>query len=305
MHETEEMMEISWKPVSMEDRDIIESYYEKEQSMSCEFSFANNLLWMPYYSIRYAIIRDCLVFISHESICSVCFPLGRGDIQGVVDDLLQYFSEIGRKFQMHLVTREQFARLEELYPGKFDIAYNRDAADYIYEAEKLRTLAGKKLHGKRNHINKFKQLYPDWSFEELNDENTQECLAMAEEWGTQNLVEQDEEKDAEFEITLRALRERERLHLRGGLIRANGKVVAFSLGEPCNRETYVVHIEKAFADVPGAYPMINQQFVEHIAEGYRYINREDDIGSEGLRKAKLSYFPDILLEKGLVTRKGE
>ena len=128
---------------------------------------------------------------------------------------------------------------------------------------------------------------------------------MAEEWGTQNLVEQDEEKDAEFEITLRALRERERLHLRGGLIRANGKVVAFSLGEPCNRETYVVHIEKAFADVPGAYPMINQQFVEHIAEGYRYINREDDIGSEGLRKAKLSYFPDILLEKGLVTRKGE
>lgn len=298
-------MEINWKPVTVEDRDIIEKFYEKEQSMSCEFTFANNELWMPYYSIRYALIRDCLVFISHESICSVSFPLGRGDVRGVVEDLIAYFKQIGRKFQMHLVTREQYARLEQYFPGVFEISYNRDAADYIYDAEKLRTLAGKKLHGKRNHINKFKQLYPDWSFEMITDDNTEECIAMAKAWGEQNLEEGNEEKDAEYEITIRALREREHLHLSGGLIRAGGQVVAFSLGEPCNHDTYVVHIEKAYADVPGAYPMINQQFATQIAAGYRYINREDDIGSEGLRKAKLSYFPEILLEKGLVTKKEE
>jgi len=298
-------MEINWKPVTVEDRDIIERFYEKEQSMSCEFTFANNELWMPYYSIRYALIRDCLVFISHESICSVSFPLGRGDVRGVVEDLITYFKQIGRKFRMHLVTREQYARLEQYFPGVFEISYNRDAADYIYDAEKLRTLAGKKLHGKRNHINKFKQLYPDWSFEMITDDNTEECIGMAEVWGEQNLEENNEEKDAEYEITIRALREREHLHLSGGLIRADGRVVAFSLGEPCNRDTYVVHIEKAYADVPGAYPMINQQFATQIAAGYRYINREDDIGSEGLRKAKLSYFPEILLEKGLVTKKEE
>ncbi len=298
-------MEINWKHISLEDRELIESFYEKEQSMSCEFTFANNLLWSPYYSIRYAVIRDCLVFISHESVFSVSFPLGRGDLRGVVDDLLCYFEEKGRKFKMHLVTEEQFERLKRLYPDQFRIDYDRDSADYIYEAEKLRTLAGKKLHAKRNHINKFKVEHPDWSFEMITDENTPECIAMANRWAKENEVETDVEKSAEFSITVRALEGRKHLHLQGGLVRADGNVVAFSLGEPCNQETYVVHIEKAFAGIQGAYPMINQQFVEHVAAGYRYVNREEDTGSEGLRKAKLSYVPDILLEKGLVTLKAQ
>ncbi len=296
-------MNMSWKPVSMEDRELIESFYEKEQPMSCEFSFANNLLWLPYYHIRYAIVRDCLVFRSGSEGISVSFPIGKGDVKGAVEDLMAYYEAQNVPFCMHMVTREQFELLEELFPEKFQIAYNRDLADYIYEAEKLQTLAGKKLHGKRNHINKFKQMYPEWSFEELSDENTKECIEMARAWAVLNGVEQDDGKNAEFSVTIRALKEREALKLRGGLIRADGRVVAFSLGEPCSHETFVVHVEKAYADVQGAYPMINQQFVEHIAKGYRYINREEDTGAEGLRKAKLSYYPDILLEKGLVTLK--
>lgn len=188
---------------------------------------------------------------------------------------------------------------------RFQIAYDRDAADYVYEAEKLMTLAGKKLHGKRNHINKFKQEHPDWSFERIEGHNAEECIEMAREWGRQNAIDEDWEKSAEFDITLRALRQNEQLKLDGGLIRADGRVVAFSLGEPCNRETYVVHIEKAFADVQGAYPIMNQQFVEHIAVGYRYINREEDAGVEGLRKAKLSYYPDLMVEKGTVTERND
>lgn len=296
-------MEINWKHIALEDRELIESYYEKEQSMSCELSFANNLLWAPYYSIRYAVIRDCLVFISHESIFSVSFPLGRGDVAGVIEDLMAYFEEKDKKFKMHMVTPEQFARLEELFPDKFEIEYNRDSADYVYETERLKTLAGKKLHAKRNHINKFKLEHPDWSFEMIDDKNVRECIEMAEEWAAQNEAERDTEKYAEIAVTLKALKEYQELQLDGGLIRADGRVVAFSLGEPCNRETYVVHIEKAFADIQGAYPMINQQFATHVAEGYRYINREEDTGAEGLRKAKLSYFPDFLVEKGTVTLK--
>lgn len=296
-------MEINWKKITIEDRALIEHYYEREQSMSCEFSFANNLLWAPYYEIRFALVHDCLVFLSSANAFSVSYPLGRGDVKGAVEELTAQFAGRGFPFRMHLVTQQQYAHLMELFPMRFQIAYDRDAADYVYDAEKLRTLAGKKLHAKRNHIHKFQQEHPDWSFERIDGNNVEECMEMAREWGRQNAVYEDWEKSAEYDITFRALRQREELKLEGGLIRADGRVVAFSLGEPCNRETYVVHIEKAFADVQGAYTIMNQQFAQQIAAGYRYINREEDTGAEGLRKAKLSYYPDLMVEKGLVTER--
>ncbi len=293
-------METDWKEITIQDRELIEHYYEREQSMSCEFSFANNLLWASYYNVRFSVMHDCLVFLYMQNSYSVSYPLGRGDIRGAMEEISAYFERAGKPFRMHLVTPQQYARLMEFYPGRFRIEYDRDCADYIYETQKLRTLAGKKLHGKRNHINRFMQEYPDWRFERITDENVAECIAMTKEWGKINAVEEDWEKSAEYIITIRALAQRDRLKLDGGLIRANGRVVAFSLGEPCNRETYVVHIEKAYSDIQGAYPMINQQFAEHFAAGYRYVNREDDAGVEGLRKAKLSYYPDFMVEKGRV-----
>ena len=93
------------------------------------------------------------------------------------------------------------------------------------------------------------------------------------------------------------------LDLKGGILRIDGKIVAFTIGEPICPDTFVVHIEKAYADVPGAYTMINQQFVEHECMDYKYVNREDDAGSEGLRKAKLSYKPVFMVEKGHVHEK--
>jgi len=94
-------------------------------------------------------------------------------------------------------------------------------------------------------------------------------------------------------VTLNALRLLEELKLTGGLIRVEGRVIAFAIGEPLNPDTFVVHIEKAFADIQGAYPIINQQFAANAAKDYLYVNREEDTGSEGLRKAKLSYRPDF------------
>ena len=130
-----------------------------------------------------------------------------------------------------------------------------------------------------------------------------ECMEMAEEWKVQNHCAEKGEMHDEFCVTINALKYLKELELRGGLIRADGRVVAFSIGEPCGEDIFVVHIEKAFADVQGAYPIINQQFVEHEAADFRYINREEDTGEEGLRKAKLSYDPAFLMEKGLVTEK--
>lgn len=202
------------------------------------------------------------------------------------------------------MTPEYFAQLEEWYPGRFQIEYDRDSADYVYESEKLATLSGKKLHGKRNHINKFKSLFEDrWSYESMTKDNLEECFQMALKWRTENDCEDDDEKRGEMCVALNSLRLFEELHLTGGVLRIDGKVVAFTIGEPICEDTYVVHIEKAYADVQGAYTMINQQFVEHECMNYKYVNREDDTGAEGLRKAKLSYRPVFMVEKGDVTEK--
>ena len=165
-------------------------------------------------------------------------------------------------------------------------------------------LAGKKLHGKRNHINKFKKTYEDWSYEPLSDENMEECFQMALKWRNENGCEDNPEKNAEMCVALNALRLYKEMGQVGGVLRVNKEVAAFTIGERLCDDTFVVHIEKAFADIDGAYPMINQQFVQHECMEYRYVNREDDAGSEGLRKAKLSYRPAFLEQKGIVTKRG-
>lgn len=294
-------MELIWKDIKYEDKEILEGFYRYKTSRGCELTFSNNYLWVPHYGTKWGIVEDCLIFYNPQR-DSVSFPIGEKPYEAL-EVLLKYYEEKDKPFLMHLVTAEQFEALENHYPGKFTIEYIRDVADYIYEAESLGTLSGKKLHAKRNHINRFIENYPEWQYEEITDENLDDCLAMAQKWREQNKCDEDKEKSAEFCVTLRALKQRNEIGLIGGAIRTRDGIVAFSLGTPLTDDTFVVHIEKAFADVQGAYPIINREFVRHAAEGYRYVNREEDMGEEGLRKAKLSYNPAILLEKGNVRLK--
>ena len=271
-----------FKRAELEDQEIISHYFEHHTSRSCERTFANVYLWSRQYPVKWAIIKNAL------------------------EEMMEYSKAKGRPFLMYNVTPEYFAQLEEWYPGRFQIEYDRDSADYVYESEKLATLSGKKLHGKRNHINKFKSLFEDrWSYESMTKDNLEECFQMALKWRTENDCEDDDEKRGEMCVALNSLRLFEELHLTGGVLRIDGKVVAFTIGEPICEDTYVVHIEKAYADVQGAYTMINQQFVEHECMNYKYVNREDDTGAEGLRKAKLSYRPAFMVEKGDVTEKAQ
>ena len=229
------------------------------------------------------------------------YPAGeKENVHAALEYLMKYTAEKGEPFRLYNVTPEHFEQLDAWYPGRFEIEYNRDYADYVYETEKLASLAGKKLHGKRNHINKFKTLYPDWTYESLSENNVEECFQMALKWRNQNGCDDDPEKNAEICVTLNSLRLYKELGLKGGVLKAEGQIAAFTLGEPLSEDTFVVHIEKAFPDIEGAYPMINQQFVQHECMDYQYVNREEDTGAEGLRKAKLSYRPVFLVEKGVV-----
>lgn len=203
-------------------------------------------------------------------------------------------------------------RLEEEFPDRFTFEPDRDAFDYLYSVEKLAELSGKKLHAKRNHINRFCENLPDWEFEPLTADNRTECRAMEEAWLSAKLNRVEGERQSqllrEHDAVCDGLEHLEKLGLSGGLIRAGGRVVAFSLGSRLGRDVYDVHFEKAFDDIQGAYSAINREMARYVRKRYPevvWIDREDDMGLEGLRKAKLSYHPSRLAEKFTVTERIE
>jgi hypothetical protein len=294
-------MNLNFKQVELEDKSLMDSYIKQQNSRNCSISFANMYLWQKHYQVEYTIIENMIVFKTIEENPSFSFPIGGSDVKKAINTLMEYCKEKNIEFKMYGVSEEQFSVIEQLYPGEFQIEYIRDDANYVYETEKLIHLSGKKYHGKKNHINKFMSLYEDWKYEDITAENVEECIQMAFEWRKEN-CDPDEMKSAEFCVTLNSLKKLKELELIGGLIRVSGKVVAITVGEPLTQDTFVVHIEKAFADVPGAYTIINREFLAHNAVDYTYVNREEDTGSEGLRKAKLSYRPIFMVESGNVTR---
>lgn len=287
------------------DRDLIHSYFMRYPSRSCERTFANCFLWSDFYKVGFAVVENALVFKWEDCGHMFTYPAGeKEDVKRAIEVLEKYSRQKGEPFALYCVAESQFTELSAMFPGKYKIEYDRDSADYIYETEKLAALSGKKLHAKRNHVNQFMLSYDDWKYEKLCRENLPECEAMARKWWEIN-GDDDPEKQAEIRVTLNGLKYFNELCLKGGALRVNGEIVAFTVGEPLNADTFDVHIEKALADVTGAYTVINQQFVLHECEGFTYVNREDDAGAEGLRKAKLSYHPAFLEKKGIVTLAAE
>lgn len=291
-----------FKDVELSDQEILEAYYRKLNSRSCDDCFSNLYLWKHLEPMEYQIVDGVLVLRSKTPKSFFRFPMGdEGRLSGVLDGMQQFAKAEGVPFLMRLVTREQFEVLDRVCPGKFHFEPTRNFWDYVYETEKLANLSGRKYHGKKNHINKFLRDYSDWSYEPITDDNVEECFQMGLKWRVLNDCDQLFEKRIEMCVALNSLRLLKELHLKGGLLRVNGSVVAYTIGEMVNEDTFVVHIEKALTDIEGAYTVINQQFVEHEMQDCPYVNREDDTGDEGLREAKESYHPVMMVEKGDVT----
>ena len=193
--------------------------------------------------------------------------------------------------------------LEEAYPGCFAFSEDTDNADYIYEAEKLATYSGKALHGKKNHCNRF-EAENDWRFVPLTRELIPGCLDMLDVWSEENAERLEKSIVYEHTAIVRAFAAFERLGLEGGVLYANDKIVGFTLGEMACEDTFDVHFEKAEGDLNGAYPMTCRELTRMLMAKYpslRYINREDDMGIEALRRSKESYKPAYLLKKYTAT----
>ena len=196
--------------------------------------------------------------------------------------------------------------MEQKYPGEFTYEASRDDAEYIYEAEKLATYAGKKLHAKRNFCNRFEAAHPDWKFETITRENVEAVLEFHRKWQSEN-EGADEGLHKEGCVVRCALRELEELEMTGGVLTAGGRIYGFAIASMINETMMDENIEKADGEEPGAYPMVCREMARMMKQKYPdliFINREEDTGDEGLRRSKESYYPVMLLEK-YVTREAQ
>jgi len=220
-------------------------------------------------------------------------PIGTGDLKKATETILEDAKQRNIPFIMISIPEEIKNNLELIMPNKFHFEENRDNADYIYSAEDLISLKGKKFHSKRNFINRFKQTYENrWSFEDITEENIQEVFNYQLKWYEENRKTGDNNSlFSETSAIAQALKNFKALELKGGILRLDKNIIAFTLASQSAPDMFTIQIEKAEHSINGAYQMINNEFAKRNFIGIKYVDREEDLGLEGLRKAKLSYNP--------------
>lgn len=288
---------LQFKEVELSDISRVTELMRQSNFRGSDFTFSNLFNWSKIYNIKIAYFADMLIVRSGEESHNFMYPIGGGDFKAAVNAQLEEARQSDTPFVMYSIPAEGVERLEREFPGKFSFKSIRDNFDYIYLREKLADLSGKKLHAKRTNVNRFLETFSDWRYERLSDKNMNDVREMNTEWCRINDCGATHSLRREACAVKSALEHYDELGLLGGVLYAGGRVIAFTFGSQCTEDTFVVHVEKAFSDIQGAYQMINQQFVKNELAAYNYVNREDDVGDEGLRRAKESYRPDIMYER--------
>lgn len=295
---------IEFKPIKIKDKDIITSFTRVSDYQNCDFSFANMCSWRFLYDSEYAVAEDFLLirFRIEEGRFAYMIPVGKGNLKFAVDLLEKDSYRHGHPLCMLGITPDAQEKLEKELPGEFKYIPERDYFDYIYLREDLAELKGKKFQSKRNHINKFRKEY-SFEYVPITPDLVPRCLELEARWCLENDCEEKTDLMNERRSLTFALHHFDALGLLGGAIRINGEIAAFTFGSPINHNTFGVHVEKADTDIDGIYAVINREFASRIPEKYTYINREEDLGIPGLRQAKQSYHPVILLEKNAAIKR--
>ncbi len=289
--------------VTFDDKEWIDNYLEIDPQEIANLSFATNFIWGDS-ALRPEVARlfDCGVYrcLRPDGSPYFTFPFGPGDKKALLDALREACRTAGSPFTLAMLSDAQARQLQAFYPGEFLLTDDRDMADYVYAVSDLATLKGSRYQPKRNHVRRFKAAAP-WSYEPLSPTNVCDCNAILEAWtaekAAEGFEEMDEVRDEATAIRL-SLDNLQALDCFGGLLRQEGRAVAFTLGERLNGDTAVAHFEKAHVEVEGAFQTINQEFAAWLAQqGFSYVNREEDTGLPNLRKAKMSYHPCHLVRK--------
>ena len=290
---------IEFHKIRPEERDRYEAHLFAETERGCEYSFSNLILWGRQ---QIAYLHGCVAFFSHFSGHTVYpFPIGGGDKAAVIREYLLDAQHRGIPCRISGLTGPDCLWIDAQFPGTFHLHCNRDTFDYVYAIDALADLRGRKLQKKRNHFNRFQLAHPDYTAVPLTPELLPQARALVETWFARR-AETDPQGDYLLERRAldRALNRYDQLGMEGLLLYDGDRLLAMTMGSRMSKDTFDIHFEKALEDVDGAYGAINCEFARYLRLRHpevRFLNREDDMGLEGLRKAKLSYHPDHLVEK--------
>ncbi len=269
----------------------------------CEYSFANLCLWGRQ---QVAFVHGCVAFFSHFYGRSVYpYPIGNGDRRAVLELILQDARERGIPCRITGMRDSDREELERWFPGKFHIHTSRDGFDYVYAIDDLADLKGRKFQKKRNHVNRFRAEHPNFEVVPLTVCNMGMAQDMLNNWFLKRMETEPYGNFLLENIALaRACQNYAGLDMEGIMLMEGGKVLAVTMGSRMSPDTFDIHFEKAREDVDGAYAAVNCEFARYLRLKYpdvQFLDREDDMGLEGLRKAKLSYNPHHLIEKHSAT----
>ena len=287
---------IPFERLTLDKKPEYDAMLDRAAHRGCTFSFANLYIWGRQCAAR--VGEDLLLFSHYAGRTMYPYPVCAGDPRPALELLMADARERGIPFRLAGLNREDVEHLQSWYPDQFIFHCGRGGHDYVYAIDDLADLKGKKYQPKRNHINRFLAEHPDVRILPLTDETLADAKALADRW----YQRRSPEEDAGMELVAlnRAFAHWRELGMEGLVMYVGEQVVAMTMGSRLGDDTVDVHFEKADLDYPGAYAVINRAFARHIREKYpqvKFLNREDDMGIEGLRKAKLSYYPHHMVEK--------
>lgn len=291
----------NFKPLELADREQLHPLLWHFQPEVSELTFTNLFIWRHYFGWEWACAGDWLYLVATNRRFALP-PIGPAPRAEAARWLLRYLHD-ERGFTPRLERVDAALVAEMTGAPDLVIEPTRNHFDYVYRTEALATLAGRKYSAKRNQLNRLQREYPSARYLPLTPSLTASCQELAGRWCELRRCDEDGSLLGEWVAVQEALTHFEPLQLQGGVLELAGQLVAFALGEPLNTQTAVIHIEKADPTITGLYVLINQQFAAQAWAAFPFINREQDLGDEGLRQAKLSYHPERLVEKFRLTLK--
>ncbi len=291
---------LDWKKPELNDGEWIRPIVDEAGAMGSDLSFANIYLLRDKYDIEITGYKDFLIRKYHGKGTrnGYTFPIGNGNLEKALKEIEADAAARGEALRFSFVTEKQRERLEQIYPGRFEYIDDLGDYDYVYSRQDLAQLPGKSYHKKKNHVSKFTRQYPEFRYEELGKCNVEDAAVVEDAWYYDHLQSEDDSQRLEYNSIKEALNYYEELNLSGGIIYVDGVAAAMTIGSRISADTVDVHFEKAIGEyaVNGGYAAINNMYAKSQS-GVEWLNREEDINIEGLRKAKQSYHPKILLKK--------
>ncbi|MBQ6864086.1 MAG: DUF2156 domain-containing protein [Clostridia bacterium] len=260
---------------------------------SCEYCFGNVFAWTLSFRSQIALHDGFVFYKGGQRSVTYLMPVGGRNTVGALELLFKDVRANAKPFHLAALSEAE-CKTYFADESLFCIRRTPDTDDFVYRAEDLAELKGGKYHAKRNHITRFLTDHPDWHYEKLTTEHLSLCKEISDAWFLEKHGSFDHE---EYAVVQRSLDQFEALGFEGGILFTDGKAVAFTMGEKLTADTFCTHLEKCAPEYRGAYPVINREFAKQLQSRFSYINREDCAGDEGLRKAKQSYKPALMVEK--------